>query len=218
MTSWMVLESGRCLVNINMKKFLYKLQAKFLTWFGNIKVFKWPLFVIYDPTSFKVTGEQILQVLDMLQPGDVILRGYQHYLDGMFIPGDYSHGAIYVGDRKIIHAVAAGVSYIDVVEFCMCDRICILRPNKYQASAIKTAKKLAANNIPYDFGFKRGTSALYCFELCAECYKKLDIKPETVKAFFGLLKKKNVYVAKSFTKSPDFKIVFQSDEDAKAGD
>ena len=191
------------------KQYWYELKAKFLTKFGDIKVYKSPMFIVYDPSTYEMTGDKILQVLDMLQPGDVILRGYQHYLDGMFIPGDYSHGAIYVGDKKIIHAVAAGVSYVDVVEFCMCDRICILRPNKYQATAIKIAKKLAADNIPYDFGFKRGASALYCFELCAECYKKLDIKPETVKAFFGLLKKKNVYVANSFFESSNFTKIFE---------
>ena len=158
-----------------MKKFWYKLKARFLTQFGNIKVYKFPMFIVYDPSTFDMTGQRILDVLRLLQPGDIILRGYRHYLDGMFIPGDYSHGAIYVGDNKIIHAVAAGVSEIDVVEFCMCDRICILRPSTFQASAIKTAKKLAKDNVPYDFGFKRGTSALYCFELCAECYKNFDI-------------------------------------------
>lgn len=187
----------------------YELKAKFLTKFGCLKVYKTPMFIIYDPSTNEMHGEQILKVLDILQPGDVILRGYRHYLDGMFIPGDYSHGAVYVGDRKIVHAVAAGVSYIDVIDFCMCDRICILRPNKLQTSAIKLAKKLAKDNVPYDFGFKRGTSALYCFELCAECYKKLDIKTKTAKAFFGLLQKKNVYTADSFFENSNFTRIFE---------
>lgn len=192
-----------------MKKFWYKLKARFLTQFGNIKVYKFPMFIVYDPSTFDMTGQRILDVLRLLQPGDIILRGYRHYLDGMFIPGDYSHGAIYVGDNKIIHAVAAGVSEIDVVEFCMCDRICILRPSTFQASAIKTAKKLAKDNVPYDFGFKCGTSALYCFELCAECYKKFDIQTKTAKAFFGLLRKKNVYTADSLFECQDLTKVFE---------
>lgn len=187
----------------------YELKAKFLTRFGAIKVYKTPMFIVYDPSTYDMTGQKILQVLDVLQPGDVVLRGYRHYLDGMFVPGDYSHGAVYVGDRKIVHAVAAGVSEIDVVEFCMCDRICILRPNRLQASAIKLAKKFAKDNIPYDFSFKRNAAALYCFELCAECYKKFDIKPKTAKAFFGLLKKKNVYLAESLLECPDFTKVFE---------
>lgn len=199
-----------------MKKLIYKLQAKFLTWFGNIKVFKWPLFIVYDPTSFKVTGEQILEILEILEPGDVILRKFDSYADSKFIPGDYSHGAVYVGDNKIIHAVAEGVSEIDAVSFCMCDRICVLRPRAGMRNAIAKAKKFAKDKVPYDFAYQRNSSALYCFELCAECYPKLDIKPRDVKKLFGLLRKKNVYLAESFTSSPDFKMIFQSDRDAKA--
>ena len=187
-----------------------------MTWFGNIKVFKWPLFIVYDPTSFKVTGEQILEILEILEPGDVILRKFDSYADSKFIPGDYSHGAVYVGDNKIIHAVAEGVSEIDAVSFCMCDRICILRPRAGVRNAIAKAKKFAKDKVPYDFAYKRNSSALYCFELCAECYPKLDIKPRDVKKLFGLLRKKNVYLAESFTSSPDFKMVFQSEADAKA--
>ena len=94
-----------------MKKFLYKLWAKFITAFGNIKVFKFPFFMVYDPTFFLMTGEKIAEALDILEPGDLIMRGYNCYLDGMFIddPFKYSHGAIYIGNNKIIHAVAEGV-------------------------------------------------------------------------------------------------------------
>ena len=192
----------------SIKQRWYELKSKFLTQFGNIKVYKFPMFMVYDPSTFDMTGQKILKVLDILQPGDVILRGYRHYLDGMFIPGDYSHGAIYVGDNTIVHAVAEGVSYIDVVEFCMCDRICILRPKSHQAEAISAAKKLVADNVPYDFGFKRGASALYCFELCAECYNAFNVQLETVKALFGLLKKK-VYTAESLLKCESFTRVFE---------
>jgi len=49
-----------------MKKFLYKLWAKFITAFGNIKVFKFPMFVVYDPTFFLMTGEKIVEALSIL--------------------------------------------------------------------------------------------------------------------------------------------------------
>lgn len=173
------------------------------------------MFIVYDPTVFEVSGIQILEILRILQPGDVILRGYNMYADGMFIPGKYSHGAVYVGDNTIVHAVAEGVSTIDVVSFCMCDRICILRPKSGQTEAIAKAEKFAEDNVPYDFAYKRNASALYCFELCAECYPDLEIKTRDVKKFFGLLKKKNVYLAESLIKSPDFQMVFESKPDKK---
>ena len=160
-----------------MKKTLYKIWSKFLTMFGDIKVFKWPLWIVYDPDDFEVTGEKTAQMLKLLEPGDVVVRGYKHYADGKFIPSKsgWSHGAVYVGDWKIAHAVANGVQYIDVIEFARCDRIAVLRPRKNAKSAVRKANKFVKNNIPYDFFFRYGSSSLYCFELCSECYSKLDI-------------------------------------------
>lgn len=194
-----------------MKKALYKIWSKFLTMFGNIKIFKWPLFLVYDPNYFNVGGKQVLDIIQILKPGDIILRGYDCYLDGLFIPDplSYSHGSIYIGNGKIIHAVAEGVSETDIIEFTRCDRIAIFRPKKYQRSAIKKAKDFLKNNTPYDFGFNNSVSSLYCFELCGLCYEKLNIPTSTVKKLFGLIKKKNVFLAESFFRSPDMKCIYQ---------
>lgn len=194
-----------------MKKFLYKVWSKFLTWFGNIKVFPYPFWIVYDPTEYAVKGEQLLTIISLVKPGDIILRGYSEYLDSKFIPDKlkYSHAGIYVGNNLMVHAIAENVSYINILDFCACDRIAIFRPKKGQRSAIKTAKEFAKQNIPYDFGFSRGTSALYCFELAAECYPKLDIPRCTPTKLFGLIKKKDVFLAESFFKSPDLECIFQ---------
>ena len=36
-------------------------------------------------------------LLGVLQPGDILLRAYTNYLDGKFIPGRFSHAALYCG-------------------------------------------------------------------------------------------------------------------------
>lgn len=74
-----------------------------------------------------------MDIISILEPGDIILRGYDNYLDGCFIPDplSFSHGAIYIGNGKIIHAVAEGVSETNVIEFTRCDRIAIFRPKRY---------------------------------------------------------------------------------------
>lgn len=120
-------------VNNFMKKWLYKAWSKFLTAFGDIKIFRFPFFIVYDPDDYQVTGQDTLDIMAALKPGDVILRGYTHYADGKFIPDKlkFSHGAIYIGNNKIIHAVAEGVSETDVIEFTRCDRIAIFRPRKF---------------------------------------------------------------------------------------
>lgn len=73
-------------------------SERFLTIFGDIKFYKFPLFLIYDPGSYKVKGDDHREVLDLLQPGDILLRAYTNYLDGKFIPGLFSHAALYYGE------------------------------------------------------------------------------------------------------------------------
>ncbi|MDT8376454.1 MAG: hypothetical protein RQ867_06905 [Mariprofundaceae bacterium] len=132
---------------------------KLLTWFGDLKYFKFPLFLVYDPSSYRVRGEDVREVIDIIRPGDVVLRSYDNYLDGLFIPGLFSHVGFFYGsaterDRKsagtmiddnpeklkrvqrddfktgkqmVIHAMADGVFMEDVINFCRCDRMLILR-------------------------------------------------------------------------------------------
>lgn len=189
---------------------MYKLWSKFLTVFGNIKCFSCPMFLVYDPDDYAVGGKQVLEIMKKLKPGDIVLRGYTHYLDGKFIPDklEFSHGAIYIGNGKIIHAIAEGVSETDIIEFTRCDRIAIFRPKAGQAKAIAKAKKFLKSKVPYDFGFEIDVSSLYCFELCAAAYPKLDIPTKTVKHLFGLVQKENVYLAESFFTSPDMACIY----------
>src|SRR5574344_499310 len=203
-----------------MKKALYKIWSKFLSIFGDIKVFKWPLFCIYDPDDYQVGGHEVIDIMKILKPCDIILRGYRHYLDGKFINifgidtsktafgGDWSHGALYIGNNKVIHAIAEGVSETNVVDFTRCDRIAIFRASKYQTKAIQCAKKFLKENVPYDFSFENGASSLYCFELAALSYSKLNIPKFDVNKLFGLIKKEQVFLAQSFLNSEDLKLVY----------
>ena len=42
-------------------RFTYGLWSRMLDILGDIKVFKWPLFVVYDPSLFQMTGPMIEQ-------------------------------------------------------------------------------------------------------------------------------------------------------------
>jgi hypothetical protein len=79
----------------------------FLTIFGDIKVFRFPFFLVYDPGSYQVKGDDVRALLQVLQPGDILLRSYANYLDGKFIPGKFSHAGLYCGtvgegDRALV--------------------------------------------------------------------------------------------------------------------
>ncbi|MGZ8191597.1 MAG: hypothetical protein ACXWTS_10275 [Methylococcaceae bacterium] len=74
------------------------LWEKFLTFFGDIKIYPHPLFIVYDPGSYRLKGPDVREILEKLQPGDILLRGYDNYLDGKFIGGTFSHAAFYYGE------------------------------------------------------------------------------------------------------------------------
>jgi hypothetical protein len=124
------------------------LRDRLLTIFGDIKVFKHPLFLVYDPGGYRVRGRDLRCLVDLLQPGDVLVRGFSAYLDGKLIPGHFSHAALYLGktvpadlelvppaargrfvagEQVVIHAVAEGVLMEDILDFGRCDRIAVLR-------------------------------------------------------------------------------------------
>ena len=122
---------------------------RFLTIFGDIKVYKRPLFLVYDPGSYLVKGEDIRQLIRQIQPGDILVRKYKNYLDGFFIPGYFSHVGLYLGpinkkdvdlvlfergkkqfqggDQMVMHALAEGVLIEDLLNFCRTDYLAVLR-------------------------------------------------------------------------------------------
>lgn len=189
--------------------FIFKyLKDKFLKIFGDIKVFKYPFFLVYDPDDYLINGPKIRDIISTVQPGDLLIRRYQHYLDGWFIPGKYSHTGIYIGDGKVIHSVAEGVTVIDIFDFIKCDGIAIVRPSSGQDDAIEKAKELVSKNTQYDFDFEDDNDTVYCHELAALCYNNLRIEKKVPKLFYGLIRlHQKKYLAESFLTSPDFTLI-----------
>lgn len=96
-------------------------QSGFLAWFGTLKLFatRHPgamvglglpsAYLVENPRGYRISGRDLRQVLALLQPGDILLRGFDGYVDGVFIrrasrcsdtgyrPGWYTHAALYVG-------------------------------------------------------------------------------------------------------------------------
>lgn len=188
-----------------------KLKNKFLDIIGDIKYYKYPMFIVYCPNTYRVKGEHYLEVSKIIKPGDILLRGYSDYLDGLFIPGDYSHGALYVGDNQIIHAISDGVQYQNLIDFMRCDRIMVFRPNCSEeviSNAIQFCKNCVENKAKYDFDFKDGNDAYYCFELVVSAYKSLGVEKKRVKRFWGLYDKE-LYIAESFITNKSFEKIYE---------
>lgn len=163
---------------------LYRLQRKVFTFLGDIK---WsgilhPLWFTINATGYKLKGEHYRKLIKRLQPGDILIRRFEGYVDKWFIPGFWNHAGLYIGDdgedkEQIIHAVSEGVIQEDILNFMRTDHMLVLRlteDQKGQAAegAIKKAKSIVGS--PYDFGFDfKDTNRFSCTELVAHCYPGL---------------------------------------------
>ncbi len=188
-------------------KFFNKIKQVMLDVLGDIKVYRFPFFMVYDPSTFLIKGHHTRKAMILLQPGDLILRKYVHYLDGFFIPGEYSHTGVYIGDGMMIHAVSENVGYIDVIDFLRCDAFCILRckENELAQEAVKKAK--SAVGLKYDFDFEDDNNKFYCHELGVYCYSKLNLEKKQAKIMginCGMR-----YLSTTFTESEHFEKVLE---------
>lgn len=199
-------------------KLIEKIYNGFIRFFGDIKVFKFPFFMVYDPGSYKVKGEDIRQVINIIKPGDMLVRGYVNYLDGYVIPGFFSHAGLYLGnvpesaknelkpeqfanfksgEQIVIHSMAEGVFMEDIINFCRCDFMLILRRNpaiESEASKGVTFEQVfhaALKNLGKGYDFKFDFSdftKLSCTELVYACCKDFladyDVKVRTEKVMF----------------------------------
>ena len=196
-----------------MKGVLYKIWSCFLTWLGKLKLLTFGFLpvIAYDPEPFHVTGYDIEKLMKMLKSGDVLLRGYNKYLDGKFIPDEkgYSHAGLYIGNNQVVHAISPCVEKCHMIDFCEADRVMVLRPEDGQTIAIATA--IGKIGLPYDFDYKTDKGKLYCFELIATCYPNANVQTHVVKKFLGLIKRK-CYLAKSIYENPFFTQIYEKND------
>ena len=195
---------------INFIKNFYAYKSKFLNVFSDIKVNKYPLWLQYSPQGYMVKGQQTLEIMKIIKPGDILGRNYVDYLDNKFIPGNYKHSGIYVGNNKVIHAIAEGVSEINLIDFLRCDGICVLRPKKGSRNAIRRAKQWLGK--PFDFDFVSGNDKFYCHELLGKAYEEFNIQkyyPELFGVKIIFVQKK--YQFDSFLTNENFEKIYEYD-------
>ena len=203
----------------------YNVKAGFLWVFGKIRVYRWPMFIVFDPKGYQVKGDGIRKAMDMARAGDVFARRYVNYLDGYFIPGRFSHTGIYIGGGIVIHAMGDGVQKIDVIDFLRCDGFAILRP-KCDLETKKKAVEIANSYLgcEYDYNFditgdyqnksevESRAKSVYCHELTRSCFPDLDVPTIKPQLWHGMIRSnKRQFLAQSFFDSPDFEVVYDSD-------
>jgi hypothetical protein len=96
-------------------------QSAFLSWFDTLRGF-WNArpgdmvrirlpsgYLVENPQAYRIGGAELQEILNCIRPGDILLRGFDGYVDGMLIrrasvccengfrPGWFTHAALYLG-------------------------------------------------------------------------------------------------------------------------
>lgn len=131
---------------------------------------------VHSPYSIKlIKASEYRQALEILKPGMVFLTHTFGELSSALIPGDFKHGAIYVGDRQIVEATGEGVHKTDLIDFMLSkDVIAIVEPLFCDEEHMANAAMWALTQIgsPYDYDFMSNNKAFYCFELTYAAYQE----------------------------------------------
>jgi len=150
---------------------LYNIKASVMSWFSDIRIYRGG-FVLFGPSSYQLKGNEMREILNIIEPGDILLRRYSHYIGSLLIPGYFSHAAVYVGDNSIIHMLGEGITKEDILVFLRCDDIAVLRAkDKMLAETIITNAKLYLDKrIKYDYNFDtKSSKKFYCTEFVDKC-------------------------------------------------
>lgn len=151
-----------------------KIKQFFIKLTADIYLSKKPFFLLYKPELHKLKGHEIRVIINTLKKGDILLRRYHGYLNTKLTPGFWGHAALYIGNDTVIHALSCGVVKEDILDFCRCDDIAIVRVRKATNNDIQdvvfTAKEMVRNKVKYDFDFESGDDEVYCTELIDDCY------------------------------------------------
>lgn len=144
---------------------------------GNLYLHKYLCWCVYKPHHYAVTGPEVRNVLKTAQPGDILLRRFDGYLNTRLMQGFWGHAALCVNAREVVHAVGVGVVREDIITFCRTDSVAVLRVRdvtQYMKDrAIACAEEHERARTAYDYQFRDRNHAVYCTELVNICYQGL---------------------------------------------
>lgn len=187
----------------------YKCKKYVFRFIGDIK---WagilhPFWFVINAVSFRMKGRHYRMVESIIQPGDILIRRFEGYVDKWLIPGWWNHAGLYVGPlqggkHKVVHAISDGVVVDDLIDFMRTDHMIVLRaPRIYRGTAIERAKEAIGSE--YDFAFEFGDSLRFsCTELVSYCYQGII----TGKRRFG----RTTIVADDIVDNPSLEVVWDS--------
>lgn len=137
----------------------------------------------------KITSKFVNQLEAMIQPGDILGSREDWRFTNLFIPGYWSHIAVYVGGGYVVEAIGTGVRIITLEEFCYTkDSVFMLRVHK--PKIMREHAAIRARSIvgkKYDYIFNSTDEEFYCSEVADYAYNgafklpnRISVTPEEV--------------------------------------
>jgi len=149
-------------------------------------LFKWAADTRLTENLYPISANQIKIIHNQLQPGDIILTRRNGYVSNFFIPGYWTHSALYIGtsdknstinNHFVIEALSEGITCRLLKESLQVDAFIILRP-LLDEEEIDLAISNAYDHIgkPYDYDFDFNTiDKVACSELIYLSYQHANV-------------------------------------------
>ena len=144
---------------------IYAIQSWVSRWVGLIST---------QPSHQPALPESIkADLLDLLQPGDVLVTRKEHSLTNYFLPGYWPHAALYIGGGRVIEALADGVRERSIDSPFAADAIAAIRPllaTEQIDEALARAHSHVGKPYDFDFDFTRA-DRMVCTEVVYRSYE-----------------------------------------------
>ncbi|NJO16027.1 MAG: hypothetical protein HC877_09820 [Thioploca sp.] len=124
--------------------------SQWLLKFSNAtQVVKRPFFIIYHPHRLAIKGTHTREIMELIKPGDILVRSDNHYLSSLFMRGTFTQVGFYLGEvnetqlkqlakidnptqfkfgkQMVIHASGDQIYLDDLIDFCRCDGLAVMR-------------------------------------------------------------------------------------------
>lgn len=122
------------------------------------------------PPYAQTTIAEADRAMTLMRDGDILLSRESWHFTNLFIPGFWSHAAIY-GQDKVVESVAPCVQEVDFKDWVIeKHNWCVLRPKEsggIEAYLYAQSKK----GVEYDYSFDGLNDVFYCSELALKSWK-----------------------------------------------